>query len=655
MARRGRIPDRIRQEVDVLLADFVPFSEIAAKFDVSESWVRQHAGKRGGKIVSSNGNTYAEVKREAKDFPLPLAHDELRPEAKRALEDIEFFAARYFGIVLQPWQVNAKDRILALLDTPYEEYAVINVAPGSGKTVFFTRILPCWLTCRDRAMRGMVGSATNKVATRILDQLRKDFVRPNPERMGEKDFRKGLVQPGGVLAADYGRFRPDVEGAIWTREQFEVAQVGDTHAVNKEPTWAAFGVDSTFIGWRVDFAIWDDLWDPRKARSADTREQVYSWFDEVAETRLEPGGLFLLQGQRLAPDDIYAYALAKTDELDEWEQIDEPGFEVVAQRKKYHHITYKALDEEKLTGDPAKDELLLRPDAPAWPDGPLLSPRRITWKRLRQVRSNSPDQFKLVYQQEDSDLEETLVNPLWIDGGIGKDGEVFPGCWDRGRPMWTVPEGLAQPVVSVLMADPSPTQYWGIHWWLFQPGDGATTPDLRHVIALEERKMQANEFLDWHSSIGTWSGLLEDWYQASKERGFPLQYVIVETNVAQRFLLQYEHVRKWQQSRGVSIVSHQTTSRKNDPDYGVQMLSPLYRHGRVRLPYDAGYQSGMGANNMVYRFKEQLTKYPKAQRDDLVMSSWFLESKLDVIRPRRGKVTRLARPAFMREMTGTAA
>ena len=648
MARRGRVPDRIRQQVDALLADAVPFSEIAGKFDVSESWVRQHAAKGKGQIATTNGNTHAEIRRESKDFPLPLAPEDQRPEARRAAEDIEFFAARYFGIVLQPWQVIAAKRVLELLETPYEEYAVINVAPGSGKTVFFTRILPAWLTCRDRAMRGMVGSATNKVATRILDQLRKDFVRPNPERMGEKDFRKGLVQPQAVLAADYGRFRPDVEGAIWTREQFEVAQVGDTHAVNKEPTWAAFGVDSTFIGWRVDFSIWDDLWDPRRVRSADTREQVYHWFDEVAETRLEPGGLFLLQGQRLAPDDIYAYALGKTDDVDEWEQIDEPGANL-DQRKKYWHITFKAIDEDKLTGDPAQDEQLLKPTAPAWPDGPLLSPRRITWKRLRQVRSNSPDQFKLVYQQEDSDLEETLVNPLWISGGVGKDGEIHPGCYDRGRRQWEVPAGLAQPTVSVMMADPSPTQYWGLHWWLFQPGDGER-PDLRHVIALEERKMQANEFLDWHSQIGTWSGLLEEWYQASKERGYPIQYVILEINVAQRFLLQYDHVRRWMMSRGVQIIGHTTTAKKQDPEYGVQMLSPLYRHGRVRLPYDTGHQAGMGANNMTFRFVEQLTKYPKAQRDDLVMASWFLEAKLDVVRPRRGKVTRLSRPAFVREM-----
>jgi hypothetical protein len=648
MARRGRVPDRIRQEVDSLLRDAVPFSEIAAQFDVSEAWVRAHADKGKGKIASTNGTYQAEIVRESLDFPLPLAYDDLRPEAKRALEDIEFFALRYHGTILQPWQVIAAKRILELLATPYEEFAVINVAPGVGKTYFFTNILPGWLTCRDRAMRGMVGSATNKVATRILDQLRKEFTRPRPEKRGEKDFRKGLVQAEAVMAADFGRFRPDVEGAIWTREQFEVAQIGDTHAVNKEPTWAAFGVDSTFIGWRVDFAIWDDLWDPRRVRSADTRDEVYRWFDDVAETRLEPGGLFLLQGQRLAPDDIYAYALAKTDELDEWEQIDEPGAVEPETRKKYHHIVFKALDETKLTGDPYRDQRLLAPSAPAWPDGPLLSPNRVKWAKLRQVRSNSPDQFKLVYQQEDTDLEETLVNPLFIKGGVSKEGELLPGCYDRGRKMWEVPFGLKPPVVSVAMVDPSVREWWGCHWWLWQPGDGEHRPDLRHVIALEERRMSAPELLYYNPATREFTGLLEDWWQESKKRGYPIQWVILERNAAHQYLLQYQFVADWQRARGVRIIGHTTGSNKHDPDFGVETLTPLYR-----LPYDTTSQHGTGANNMVFRFVEQLTKYPKAQRDDLVMASWFFEANKDKLRPPSGTKTTLNRPSFLKQLVGT--
>ena len=58
------------------------------------------------------------------------SYDELCPEAQAAYDNIEIFAKRYFGIILQPWQIEATERIMALMDTEYEEYAVIN-APVS--------------------------------------------------------------------------------------------------------------------------------------------------------------------------------------------------------------------------------------------------------------------------------------------------------------------------------------------------------------------------------------------------------------------------------------------------------------------------------------------------------------------------------------------
>ena len=45
--------------------------------------------------------------------------EELCPEAKEALDNIAVFARRYFGIVLQPWQVEATEKIFGLLETEY--------------------------------------------------------------------------------------------------------------------------------------------------------------------------------------------------------------------------------------------------------------------------------------------------------------------------------------------------------------------------------------------------------------------------------------------------------------------------------------------------------------------------------------------------------
>jgi hypothetical protein len=451
------VPKAVRDQVDAhLLEGTMTYDELVDAFGVSKSYVGQRRTALTRQTAEpravSRGKDKFEQRQDAKVFPPPIRPEDLGPEASRALEDIDFFSRRYYGIPLLPWQVIAAEKIVELLGTPYEEYAVINVAPGSGKTAFFGRILPAWLTCRDRSMRGMLGSATNTVATRSCDLLRRDFTRAQADQLVERDLKQGLVQAQAVLSAEFGRFRPDVDGHLWTRSAFEVAQLGDVQLENKEPTWQAFGRDTTFIGMRVDFALWDDLWDPRRVRSADAREEFFNWFDDVAEARLEPGGLFLLQGQRLDPNDIYRYALDKrdvADDVDDFEFV--PGDGSAQTHRKYHHIVFKAYDETKDTGDPA----LLRPDAPPWPEGPLLSPFRVKWRKLRQIRENTPDTFSLVYQQEDADLESTLVNPSWIDGGQNADGEVFVGCRDNDRWMFEPPPFLKAPVVSIAMTDPS--------------------------------------------------------------------------------------------------------------------------------------------------------------------------------------------------------
>ena len=64
-------------------------------------------------------------------------YDDLCPEAQAAYDNIEIFAKRYFGIILQPWQIEATERIMSLMDTEFEEYAVINAPPGSGEVHFF--------------------------------------------------------------------------------------------------------------------------------------------------------------------------------------------------------------------------------------------------------------------------------------------------------------------------------------------------------------------------------------------------------------------------------------------------------------------------------------------------------------------------------------
>ena len=66
--------------------------------------------------------------------------------------------------------------------------------------------------------------------------------------------------------------------------------------------------------------------------------------------------------------------------------------------------------------------------------------------------------------------------------------------------------------------------------------------------------------------------------------GVPITHLIVEINVANRFLVQYKFFTDWLRFRGVQLVPHTTGRNKTDPEYGVWTVQDVWRFGRIRLP-----------------------------------------------------------------------
>lgn len=221
--------------------------------------------------------------------PPPRSMDDLCDEAKRALNDFGYFQRRYFGRIATPWQEMAADKVQELLATDDEEYLVVNAPPGSGKSTLFTMDLAAWMTCRNRSIRGLIGSRTAKQASWYVGRLRRAFERTIPEKAELMEKQKGrALDAETTLADDFGRFKP-LERDLWTAEQFIVMQTDGTAISEKEATWSAFGMDSGFLGGRYDLVIWDDVVDPTKTR---TREQVdyqRAWWGDVAESTARTG------------------------------------------------------------------------------------------------------------------------------------------------------------------------------------------------------------------------------------------------------------------------------------------------------------------------------------------------------------------------------
>jgi len=482
-----------------------------------------------------------------------------------------------------------------------------------------------WSIVRNRAIRVMIGSISQTLAKMYSRRIRETLERTAPLRPDPEMIARGMaVNAEGCLSLDYGRFRPVALGALWRAEEFIVDQLGGGALDNKEPTVSAYGIESEFIGHRADLCLFDDVASPENAKESIARDKLIERWDSMAEARCDPGGLLAVIGQRLGPGDLYAHCLSKVtyeDLEDDYDGTDtQPDAEVKEPTKsyKYHQLIYKAYYEELDTG-PASRKLTSEP----WPNGPLLEPFRLSWRDLSYVRHNSPAKFKIVYQQENMAEGNYLIERVWATGGMGPDGVMYPGCIDNDRQPGYIPAGLSPPIISIASVDPSPTQFWAIQWWLYQP-----ETNLRYLVDTERCRLTAEQLLGYDTGTKDYSGIMEEWQSRSFDMGYPISHWIVEVNAAQRFLLAHDFVRKWQALHGVNVVPHTTSRNKLDETLGVEaLLPPLWRTGQVRLPT-------MRGNWKTLAVIDEMSTWTRGKKNgtDLVMAHWFAELHMPALR-----------------------
>lgn len=643
-------------------------SEAAVRCGIARSWAYKLLAREraagNGKVPA--GERYADLSEEEREEienygPPPIGSKELSKQARRAQRDFGYFCRRYFGRIDAPWREIAAERTVELLATNDKEYLVVNCPPGVGKSTLFTHDIPAWLICRDRSVRILIGSRTQNQAEKLMSRLRNSLKSRYLLMPSERDLRRGLaVKPQAVLVEDFGRFRSPDRTATWSRQGLAVEQHGGGRSTEKELTCQAYGFDGDYLGLRPDLSVWDDLVDRKNIANPEVLKATIDLYESQAESRIEPGGLHVLQGQRLAARDLYRHALDLTTIGDEDEDEDDEDPHAAALRRwwgrghaateaergavhladdatqsteessvsailrskaleedrtgyKYHHIIFPAHFETQCKGLHRKDS---PPALGSDPRGCLLDPARLTWRELRTIRENNTDRYRITYQQEDVDPSHQLVPDIWVRGGIGDDGVLYDGCFDLERDLRQPPK-LAPGVRahSVVTADPSPTRLWAIQWWLWVP-----VTRTMHLMDCFSGVAEAPALLDWDHDADRFSGILERWHSASSYTPHPIRTLIVEINAAQRFLTQYDHFKRWRRNRSVSLVPHTTGLNKSDQDKGVYALQTEWRHARVRLP-----AATPEARRACLPLIDEVTRYPDGTAtDDQVMAQWFL-------------------------------
>jgi hypothetical protein len=262
---------------------------------------------------------------------------------------------------------------------------------------------------------------------------------------------------------------------------------------------------------------------------------------------------------------------------------------------------------------------------------------------LSIIKANTPRVYDVQYQQGDGTSAADLVEISWIEGGMDSSGVLRTGCQDRERMFG---QTYIPPFTgwSLLSVDPSPTNYWGIGWWIMYPKE-----HLYELVELYRRRMGSQEWLSKDMTTGEFSGLVEEIRVRSVRLGHPLDTVVIEINAAQKFLIAQPHVQEWSRIYGVTLLPHITSPfTKTTSEHNVTSIADFFRQGRVRLPY--GDLEGRQATN---NLKKELVQWPEGQTDDLVMMTWFAlrATQLSYHDP-DSAAPKFERPTFVRKQRG---
>jgi len=328
------------------------------------------------------------------------------------------------------------------------------------------------------------------------------------------------------------------------------------------------------------------------------------WIRQEVASRLPPGGgQLLVVGTRVSAVDLYKELRNPqhyTDGVLPWSYLSMPAVLEYADNPK-DWKTLWAKSEQPLTDTDVPDE-----------NGYF---DRWTGERLTAVRNEAgPSKWSLVYQNLDI-AENAIFDPTCVRGavnGMRKSGALVAGA--AGHP------DNAQNFYRIIGIDP------------------AMSGDTAAVAYAVDRRTHKRYVMDVHvmssPTPAAIRSLIKEWTDAYKPHT-----VIVESNAFQLFLTQDEEIRNFLATRGINYRPHYTGNNKQDPEFGVASLAPLFgtvvkRDGNNNNLKHAGDNMielpDSSRNEHIKKLIEQLVTWQpgvqgKRLKMDAVMALWFCE------------------------------
>ena len=557
----------------------------------------------GLQIVGRSRSWYEEQRRSVEGFAVRVDAARLRlsdevQAARNAEMGFAEFSEKYLGTRVWPHMQNVVD-LLEGRDPAWLHESMIfepgtaglsrllvNVPPNHAKSMTVTINYVTYRVATDPNINVLVVSKTQEQAKKFLYAIKQRLTHP---RYADLQVAFGPVDGYRATADQWAANKIYLGG--------EARDSGE-----KDPTVEALGMGGQIYGSRANLIVLDDV---VTLSNAGEWAKQQDWIRQEVASRLPPGGgQLLVVGTRVSPVDLYKELRNPehyTDGRVPWTYLAMPA------------VLESAADpKDWVTLWPKSEQLLSEADQPD-EDGLF---ERWSGPRLSEVRNEvGPGKWSLVYQNLDV-AEDAIFDPVCVRGavnGMRKPGALVSGA--TGHPQ------NADNFYRVIGLDPA------------MSGDTAAV-----AYAVDRRSMK-RYVLDVHvmtsPSPAAIRSLLREWADAYKPHT-----VIVESNAFQLFLTQDEEIRNFLATRGIAYRPHFTGNNKQDPEFGVASLAPLFGskvtrdgHGQAAMKH-AGDNlielPSTQANEHVKKLIEQLITWQPGVRGsklkmDTVMALWFCE------------------------------
>ena len=554
------------------------------------------------KVIGRSRSWYDTQRREAEGFSAYIDNARLRTsdladEARSGLNDFASFSEKYLGAKVWDHMLNVVDMLEGKEPRwihqamTYEKGSaglsrlLVNVPPNHAKTMTITINYVTYRVVKNPNINVIVISKTQEQAKKFLYAIKQRLTHPR-----YADLQAAFGPTDGYKAT----------ADMWSANKIYLgADVRESDA--KDPTVEAIGMGGQVYGARADLIVLDDV--VTLSNSAEWAKQQ-EWIRQEVASRLPPGGgQLLVVGTRVSAVDLYKELRNPqhyTDGIVPWSYLSMPAVLEYADDPK-DWKTLWAKSEQPLVEDDIPDE-----------NGNF---DRWTGPRLTAVRNEAgPSKWSLVYQNLDI-AENAIFDPMCVRGavnGMRKSGALVAGA--AGHP------DSPQNFYRVIGIDP------------------AMSGDTAAVAYAVDRRTQKRYVMDVYvmssPTPAAIRSLIREWTDAYKPHT-----VIVESNAFQLFLTQDEEIRNFLSTRGINYRPHYTGNNKQDPEFGVASLAPLFgtvtkRDGNnnnlkhaddnmIELPDSS-------RNEHVKKLIEQLVVWQpgvqgKKLKMDAVMALWFCE------------------------------